>query len=435
MSMLKRMVAFTFALLCAMPSFAANRLADNEADFYVDNTGPGRIVLKGLTGEDSGADSELLDKAIADLSAKGGGTITINKVPGKDFIYLRGVKLRDKVHLKIAPDVVLRPWYGGDVPRNVIMLDLGGAIRVRDVAVTCLDPDSTNPKDYFTVELTGGYTKRVKLANMISVHNFKVAGIRFRDSQTVYNNVECNPPRSLSRKEGDLPAQGVIKNIVSTGNHVGYGVVQIRAGKRILFANLDGEGGSTLRIESGITLKVQKKDPTIDHLVGRDITCRRGKSAVMISPHRLEQGRVDVSGITSINSYAAVEIGPGFYDKKGGVDNLGTFSKDCYVGGFKKVVGGHGAQVKSKHFYRFPCDEQKRLKSVHPDAPDHEASISTSMSVVEYLSHPDHPTLDGKPRGYYTINLELPDKSAISGKFVAKEPVSYFDEPDYSDCD
>ena len=43
----------------------------------------------------------------------------------------------------------------------------------------------------------------------------------------------------------------MVSNISSTGAFAGYGLVQLRSGKDIRFKNLWGEGGVTLRLETG----------------------------------------------------------------------------------------------------------------------------------------------------------------------------------------
>jgi hypothetical protein len=210
----------------------------------------------------------------------------------------------------------------------------------------------------------------------------------------------------------------------------------LRAGKRILFRNLDCEGGVALRIESGIPMKIQEKEATIDQIVGRNIRLRNGRAALMMSPHRIEQGRVDVSGITAINSQYALVLENGFYDRKGDVENLGTFSSDSYVGGFKQVVGGYGAQITRKYWTLYPCDEQLLLKENFTSSPDHESAVGRSIAVIGYTSHPNHGCNCGsQPQGCYTVNLELPGKSVVSGEFAVKDVCVYEDTKQYFDCD
>lgn len=437
--MITENISFRF-LLCIVLAFplslmAQGRLSDNEADYYVDNIGGNQVTATGLSGEDKGDDSRRLNEIIDSLSVKGGGVIYINKVKDKENIYLRDVNLKDRIHLKISPDVTFKPWCGENTPRNIFMIHAGRTGKVSDIAVTNLDETSTDTTSYFNVVFDRDQINRVKFIDFTAAYNFKVAGIRFYDTHTVWCNLECNLNPSQSRKEGDLPAQGVMKNIYSTGNHVGYGIVQIRAGKRILFRNLDCEGGAALRIESGIPMRIQEKEATIDHIVGRDIKLKNGRAAVMMSPHRIEQGRVDVSGITSINSQYALVLENGFYDRKGDVENLGTFSKDSYVGGFKQVVGGYGAQITKKYWKLYPCEEQRLIKESFADSPDNEGAVWRSLSLIDYVSHPDHGCNCGsQPQGCYTINLELPEKGVVSGEFAVKDFV-YEDTKQYLDCD
>jgi hypothetical protein len=377
-----------------------------------------------------------LNAIIDSLSAEGGGVIYINRVKGKESIYLRDVNLKSGIQLKVSPDVTFQPWYGADPPHNVFMIHAGRTGNVRDIAVTNLDEASTDTSSFFKVIFPRNKCRRVKFIDFTAANNFKVAGIRFYDTYTVFCNLECNLSPSQSRKEGDLPAKGVVKNIFSTGNHGGYGIVQIRAGKKILFRNLDCEGGVALRIETGIPMRIKEKDATVDHIVGRNIKSKNGRSALMLSPHRIEQGRVDVSGITTLNSLYAVVLENGFYDRKGDVENLGTYSSDSYIGGFKKVVGGYGAQVPKKYWPLYPCDEQRSLKKNFANSPDHESSVWRSIALIDYRSHPDHGCNAGDmPQGCYTVNLVLPGSDLVSGSFVADGYVVYENQKQYRDCD
>ncbi|WP_068471831.1 hypothetical protein [Saccharicrinis aurantiacus] len=428
-------IVLTLLILLSFNDIDAKNVNDKEAAFYINKMPNKVIVLDDLSGNEDSGDSQLLNQAIAKLSKAGGGVLLIKKPKQSKYIYVREVNLQSNVHIKVEPDVIFRLWNGGDkVPRNKIMFSLGGKMNISNVAITNLEEDSNDPETFFKVELTGGKSNRVKFIDIVSAYNFKVSGMEFFDSNTVYSNVECNLRRDQSLKEGDLPTQGIIKNILSHNNHVGYGIVQIRAGKRILFKNLDGEGGITLRMESGFARKVLSADASIDACVGRNITIRNGKSALSMSPHRIKQGWVDIRGISAYNSMAAVEIGNGFYDNKGGVDNLGTFSSDSYVGDFKKVEGGKTAQVKSKYFTQFECEQQTELKDNFPTAPDGESSYATSLAVVEYSSHPDYGcSSEGKrPMGCYTIQLDLPKDEVISGTFLHSDPISYSNVQKYT---
>lgn len=390
----------------------SQRLSEIESDYYdASNIGPNSVSVN-LTGNDNIDDSNTLNSAIENLSNNGGGVLTINKVPNKDYIYLRLINLKDKVHIKIASDVVIRPYYGGNRPSNIIVFDIGKSSPVRDIAITNVLENSINSNDYFTVELPGGDTERVKFINIKSGYNFKISGIKFFDSQTIFSNIECNLPNNQSRVEGDLPAFGIVKNILSYQNHVGYGVVQIRAGKNILFKNMDGEGGITLRIESGIPAVIQTAEATINNVVGRDLIVRNGDAVAVLSPHRINQGKVDLSRIEAYNSTHAIQIASGFLDNKGGVDNYGVFSSDSYIDQITNVSGGFGAQVKNKDVKLYPCSYRQQLNDDNGNDSGGESTVSYSLTVVRQGADS---TNGNCTNGCYDTNLALPNANDVSG--------------------
>ncbi|NIJ44700.1 hypothetical protein FHR24_001139 [Wenyingzhuangia heitensis] len=405
----------TLLFMSLLSAVGQNRLSADESLFYVNKIGPKRTTIN-LTGLNNGNDSQKLNNEINRISNLGGGIITINKVPGKPYIYLRSVELKNKVHLKIASNVTLKPWLGGNRPKNVAIFNLGVKNKVWNTAITNSKQWSTNTNDYFKVILSGGPTERVRIVEALSVTNFLISGIKVTDSYTIFSNIECNLNKTQSREWSDLPTNGVIKNVISYKNHVGYGIIQIRAGKKILFKNLDGEGGVTLRVESGIIPSIQSSEATIDNIVGRDITVRKGDASVMLSPHRINQGRVDISNISAYNSTVAAQIEGGFIDKKGGVDNLGTFKGTSYIGDFNEVRGGNNAQVKSKDFKLYPCGVQNSFNNT-PWNIDDESKQGKSLTVVRYGAHPTNgcKTFTGKPSGCYNVNLQLPLNNKVSG--------------------
>lgn len=386
----------------------AQRLPTNESFYYTDSIRNVTRPVTGITGRNSGADSETLERQIEQLSMAGGGTLVLRKHRRSDFIYLNDVMMRSNVHLKIASGVTIR-LFETTRPSNPVIFRLQSGIE--NVAITSIEEDSTDMGDWFQVDLTNT-SRRVRFINCIGVSNFKIAGILVFDNATEFSNIEFNiDTSSQSRRDGNLPTNGVVKNVLSMGNHVGYGVVQIRAGRRILFKNLEGFGGVTLRIESGFAVRINRSAATIEDIVGRGITIRDGDSALTLSPHRVNQGVVDIRGIRSFNSGTAVQLAAGFLDNKGGVNNRGSFSPLSVVRGISRVRGGRGAQVKTKDFKLYPCGEQARLRRNQFDQPDGESTTGRSLAAVRSSAD----SRNGCIAGCYRIRLALPSASRVSG--------------------
>jgi len=370
----------------------------------------------------SGQASSDLNTAIKNLSEAGGGTLMVNGVGrGNKTIFLRDIEMQNKVLIKVNPDITIEPYENG-ARQNIIIFGFG------DQAPPISNTGLTSQSGSFKFNLSGGPDKRVKCVEIKRCTNFLVSNFTVTDDNTVFSNVELNivdASRPNRRNGVDFPYKGLIKNITSTGNHVGYGVVQIRAGKRILFKNLNGTGGITLRIESGFKRQLGNVTATIDGVVGRDITVIEGQSALSMSPHRCNQGEVDVRDITSINATYGVEIASGFKDAKGGVDNAGIFNSASIVRGvnYSSTTRNLG-QVKQKDFKFYPCSIagglQARFDNPSTINPDKESVSAPSLSIVKDASSIGNGTsrncIGGSNSGCYNIDLEIP----ISDRLLSK---------------
>ena len=388
-------------------------LSTKEADYYTNRIGPLRRTVS-LTGANTGADSNTLNRIIRNVSNAGGGIITVGVSTSQNIAYLREVDMRSKVQLRFRSNVRLRPYTNGrSATSNITMIRMGTiGGRVRNVAITSVKENSTKRSDWFTVELNGGNSARQRFIGVNRARNFKISGIRIADSNTVFSNVELNPSASvsLSRADGDIPTDGVVKNIVSTENYVGYGIIQARAGRRVLFRNLDGEGGVTLRLESGIS-GIASKAATIEDVVGRDIIVRDGDAAVNLSPHRIDQGRVDVRAISAYNSGYAVQIAAGFLDSKPStINNIGVFDSRSVIDNIRIVEGGTGAQVKQKDFVLYPCRAQRAIRRRFRSAT---GTSAPGRSIA---------TVRGDAN--YDIQLTLPPDRLVTGTVHGNEEVS-----------
>jgi hypothetical protein len=358
-----KLASLTVLLFSTGICIAQSRLTDNETHFYV-NRIPDKEVTVQLTGAKGSQDADNLNKEITSLSKSGGGIIHIKK----GTYYLSNIELRSNIHIKIDAGVVIEPDFTGiKTGANISIFDVVNQFPVENVAITNADEDDSSKNTWFTVNIPMSSYRRVNFAAFSNVKNFKISGLKITDSYTVFSAIVLNLPKNGDRN--NIPVNGIVKDVLLTDAHVGYGVIQIQAGKTILCKNLDGEGGITLRIETGAKETNMVNETTVDDIVGRNIIIRNGDAAVDLSPHRVDQGRVDVEGIVAINSTYAVRLSAGFLDKKTGtVDHMGTFNKRSYIGDIT-VTGGVGAQIKSKDFQFFDCAYRDELikKGMNPD--------------------------------------------------------------------
>jgi hypothetical protein len=406
-------------ILLFITTFAAiaqDRLTDNENRFYTNNIPNKEIEIK-LSGRNDGGDSDLLNSKIASLSKSGGGIIHIKK----GMYYLINVQLKSNIHIKIDKDVMIEPYFDKSARKAVTnIFEVGKEFPVENVAITNADEDSENQATWFSANFPKG-DYRMKIITGCNVRNFKFSGFKITDSYTPFSCIALNLPDSKDRNE--VAFGGIVKNILLTNSHVGYGVIQIQAGKSILCKNLEGVGGVTMRVETGSGETGKENILTVDDIVGRNIKIKEGDAAVNVSPHRVDQGRVDVEGITAINSSFAVQIAAGFEDKKEtGVDNIGTFDSRSYIGDIT-VTGGKGAQVKSKDFIYFDCAERKEMQTKCQN-PDFESTPGRSIGVIRTNATFASGCKNGSDGGCYEIIIGKIKKTnadfLMSGNYTYK---------------
>lgn len=399
--------------------------SEDEANYYVDRISDQSFAIEDLTGnsldgQQSSHDSDLLNRALTKLSKEGGGVLLLRKPADAAHIYLRDIVMTSNVHLKIAPDIVIRPFFGAGArggPKSVNIFELGRSGAIENFAITPMDEDSADRADWYTVDIPNGRDKGVRIVNAVAVENFKLSGMKVKDSFTKFSNITFNSAGAAARGIGKMPYNGIVKNMVTDNNHVGYGLVQTRSAINMLYKNLDSGGGVTLRLESGQVTKTA--EASLDGIVGRDIVTRNGAAALTLSPHRITQGIIDVRGISAINSTHAVQIAAGFFDrKKNGVDNLGTFDSRSTIGDIRLFEGGQTSQVKSKNFGAYSCEVQADIRARYA-ALGQESVPGPSIAVVRdnadpaFGCQPDRTAR--RPQGCYTVNLELPDPANVSG--------------------
>lgn len=370
------------------------RLTDNEDRFYVNNIPNDETILQ-LSGDQSPADSNLLNQEIEDVSNSGGGII---RITGGTY-YLLDIKLQSNVQLKFDADVIIQPDLSGNTTnKNLKIFDIGNESLVENSAITNTQQDSVDSSTWFTVIIPTGDYRGVRVAEYSYAHNFQISGLKIEDTYSVFSSIVLNLSDSNSKDE--ISNNGIIKDIVATNGHVGYGVLQMQVGITILCKNLDGEGGSTMRVETGVAQINMDNQLTVDDVVGRQITGRFGDGVVTFSPHRVDQGRVDVENIVAINSTYAVRLAAGWFDRNGTLDNLGTFSSLSYVGNIT-CSGGDGAQIKSKDYPFFNCEDRVIIENSNWN-PDEESKPGKSIGIIRDNSGSGSECEDG----CYEVNVE-----------------------------
>ncbi|WP_159084080.1 glycosyl hydrolase family 28-related protein [Saccharobesus litoralis] len=282
-----------------------------DSQFYTEPTqssGTFNLVNDyGVNNSDTSDDTALLQQALDEISAlPQGGKLFI---PAGDY-YLLDVKLRSNVHLDIASGATIYPTWNGD-GRNHRIFELG---TVRD-GVT--EPKVENfsligRNNGFVVDFTQSNDPNLAVFNMGDMQNFKISNIRIKDKKTIFASFLVG----VTRKGNNLywPKDGIIEKITQTDALFGYGVIQTYGADNILFRDLDGEGGITLRMETDNLVMKDLKQGGIRNIYAENIKCTDGLAAVMFGPHFMQNGAVQVNGVEANGCGFAVRVDTGYVE-------------------------------------------------------------------------------------------------------------------------
>ncbi len=304
-------------------------LSSNDSNYYQSRVSSLTDTFT-PTGNEDLTDSRRLNEKIAALSrrrsgGKSGGTLTVR---GRNVVYLREIIMRSNVHLKFQKGMTIKAFKGDDPSfKRFYVFRMGATTaRIQNVAIT-----STSGR--FNVEIPSKFNFRAAgVVDMDHVSNFLVRGMNVREDQTTLANIELESAdvKAEDRVVRTGPKGGVIRDMTSRNNVFGYGNVQIRTGENILFKKIIGTGGIPLRIETDPPLGLGTKNALVKNIAGRTIELKgEGQRALYLSPHRADNGIVDVRFIDS--SGQAALLSKGFLDRKGTVDNIGVFSNRSFV--------------------------------------------------------------------------------------------------------
>ncbi|TYA71716.1 Iota-carrageenase A2 [Seonamhaeicola marinus] len=384
--MKKENLLMSFLLLAGLNLISAQ--IDNESNFYTPiahaNYNKDLVADYGVDNSFTTDDSGDLQNAIDDISANGGGILTIS---AGNYTF-EEINLKSNVHLDISNAVTIRPTSRTDT-KNYHMFSLGDNTNpIENISI------SSSSGNRFTVDLTHNNNPNLSIFKCVKVNNFLLANCNIEDTYTKFSVVTMG---------GDdfggnyvIPTNGIVKDMNTNNAHYGYGMVQTQSAENILFKDLSGTGGATLRLETGYTglnnlqgdnLPVGKtRVGGLDKIVARNISSTNGNCALMVSPHAVHNGTVDAEGITSVNSGFAVRIEGGFvsskYDQTINL-NEGTFE---FVK-VKNVTATYGdtAEVKSKHFKYYPTEiSDPTAKSSYSDKIYIGPSIAPVLADANY---------------------------------------------------
>lgn len=378
------------------------RLLDDENLFYIivpnSNYNKNLVTDYGADIIFSTDDSVKIQEAIDDVSANGGGILTI---PEGNFSF-DDIHLKSNVHIEIDEAAVIRPTDRSDTKNySIFHLGIKNQLPIENISITSVNGNR------FKVDFTQVNNPNVQVVNCNKITNFLISDIMVDDDYTKFSAVTMGG--DMYNDAYLFPKNGIVKNIHINNAHYGYGTVQTQSAINILFKDLSGVGGATLRLETGFTglnnLQVvgQPRVGGLDKVVGRNISCTNGNSAVMISPHAMHNGVVDIEGVTTKSAGFAVRIESGFisnkYDQTIGLTQ-GTF-EFVYVKDVKATYG-ENAELKSKHFGWYPSQiaEPSKVSSYDSD-------ITIGPSIAAILADANYTCKAGELAVYVQEPIEV----------------------------
>ncbi|VGO18564.1 glycoside hydrolase family protein [Pontiella sulfatireligans] len=253
--------------------------------------------------------SELLQKAIDDVSAKGGGRLIMPKGTYK----FAGVFLNSNVHLLIEKDTVIKPYWPKGTKAGIFTLSTKSMDKGHIENVSIRGMGGSFIVDYSDRERDPN--EGCRAINCRQVKNFLLSDILIKDSWTKYCSVNFTPSKADDAREWEVfrPTDGLVKNLKSTDSSSGYGLLQMHAGDTIHFENLWTSGGGVcFRLETG----GGGENGGIDNITAKNIYCENGLSAVLMGPHKSQNGMVVIDGVTANSCATGVTMGPGFVEKR-----------------------------------------------------------------------------------------------------------------------
>ena len=308
--------------------------------------------------------SELLQKAINEVSSQGGGRL----IMPKGTYRFAGVCLNSNVHLLIEKDTVIKPYWPKGEKVGVFSLTLYTESKrdsksleghIENVSIRGLGGSFIIDYSDYGRNTPGG----IRAINCRQVKNFLLSDIYIKDSWTTYSAVIFTPARAKDAREWEVfrPTDGLVKNLKSTNSSSGYGLVQMHAGESIHFENLSTtNGGVTFSLETG----AGGENGGIDNITAKNIYCENGMTAVLLGPHKSQNGVVKIDGVIAKSCATGAQMGPGFIEKRN-MDNpnykQGRFADGTTIKNVH-VIFGTNAPIALKALGNVPEEYLKDLR-------------------------------------------------------------------------
>ncbi len=378
-------------LLCICTTSAQPfSLSTTPNDYFTLTSGMRRTTFRiRLTGNNDAVDSQRLNFEIRRLSGQGGGTIEIlaENVDNDTFIidrkniYLANINMLNNIRIRIQSNIRIITRLLPGFRNNIFMFGNGSATALRNVSVEGMG-------GRFAVNIrANNSTTQATLARFGNVTNFRLRNVIINDANTLFASLFFSfegGERNFDR----VPRNGFINNVRQTSARAGFGIMQMVAGRDILFTNLNGTGGVSLRIESDGRIVSSDSSMTINNIAARNVRVSNGQAAVLLSPHRVNQGLVEVGGVRADASAFGVVLAPGFrgvnVEATGtAVANSGSFNSNSIIRNITVNPQATGAQVTGRMIAFFRCNGRQGNLLNTPISPDGESRIFRSVGAID----------------------------------------------------
>lgn len=210
----------------------------------------------GLESNATKDQSSAFQSAINDLSSKGGGVLLISK----GTYCLNNVYMKSDVHIMVEKDVVFKPVLSGN---KSIMFIFSTADETVDSYISNVSISGIGG-ERFTVDFTGFHPDNdyscessstapsLRFIRCCMVKNFLISDFNVLDNYTKHSAIELNCANvDVEGWELSRPTDGLVENCYIDKADWGYGLVQAHAARNVLFRDISGVGGVTLRFETG----------------------------------------------------------------------------------------------------------------------------------------------------------------------------------------
>lgn len=311
--------------------------------------------------------SSKLQKAIDEVSKKGGGKIIIPK----GTYSFSNVYMKSDVHLFFEKNTIIKPF----CPKGEKVVVFNFTPQSRKGKKSKKEKEKEFIKNVsirgiggkFIIDYSEAEGKRgIRGIILKMVNNFLISDLDIKDNYSVYCGITLSPTsakRNVSKEKWKVSraTNGTIRNCRIFNASPGYGLVQLHGAQSVHFENLYALGGVTLRLETGSG----GANTGVFDITGKDIVSENGRCALMLGPHSAKNGVVKVDGVKSISSQYAVQVGQGGVKavalERDPKSKPGSFAKGTSVKNIHAIFGTN-AQIKKHSMQIIPTEYYSSLK-------------------------------------------------------------------------